>query len=451
MRHSLAVALAATATLSAAPVLAEPLAKDCAQSCTITLTALQLLAQAERLVAAREFETAKPLVAALANVPEYTMQRHFLAGYIAVETGQLDEAIEEFRAALINQPQATRIRLELARALMLRGKDGGADYNYRLAQQDDSLPPEILATVKAARNLLRDRRPWHLSADVGIAPDSNVTGGTEAETIDVTFGNQVLPFTLQGNARKRSGLGQTASVSGGWRFKFGEQVALLADADMQGTNYEGTSVDDYTGQLAIGPQYRFNDETSVSLQGIASQRWYGGQRASTQFGARGQLQHLLSRGQRAGFTIDTRHTNSGFSPDYDGWTIGAYASYERVMMRSFIASASVFARTDQLRSAIYSNKEFGFNLGIGGELPHGINAGISGGLSRATYNAPLLALGPDARKDWRYSGRVYAGLRSVRLFGLSPSVTWSFSKTDASVMLYKTDRQRFAFNLAKYF
>ena len=451
MRIPLVAALMGAATLSAAPALGDPLAPDCAQACTVTLTPPQLLAQAERLVAAREFDTARPMVQALTNIPGYRMQTHFLAGYIAVETGQYDDAIAHFRAALVTNPQATRIRLELARTLMLRGKDGGADYNYRLAEQDDSLPPEILATVKAARNLLRDRRLWHLSADFGIAPDSNITGGTDADTIDVTFGNQILPFTLQGNARKRSGLGQTASVNGGWRFKLSEASAILVDGSAQGVNYEGTSVDDFTGQIAVGPQYRFSTETSVSLQGIASQRWFGGARAATQFGARSQLQHLLTRGQRIGLTIDARHTNSGFSSEYDGWSLGAYGSYERVVMRAFIASASIFARTDQLSSPIYSNREFGFNLGIGGELPLGINAGFSGGVSRATYEKALFSLSPEPRKDWRYSGRVYAGLRSVRLFGLSPSITYTFSRSDSSILLYQNDRQRFAFNLAKYF
>lgn len=451
MRHSLAVALAATATLSAVPLRAEPLAPECVQGCTVRLTPAQLLVQAERFVLAKDFETARPMVAALSNIPDYAMQTHFLSGYIDVESGNLDGAIAHFRAALVKQPKATRVRLELARAMMLRGKDGGADYNYRLAEQDDSLPPEILATVKAARNLLRDRRPWHLTADFGVAPDTNITGGTSAETIDVTFGNQVLPFTLQGNSRRRSGIGQTGSISAGYRFALSTKAALLVDGDVQGVNYEGESVDDYTGQLAVGPQYRFDDKTSISLQGIATQRYYGGARAATQFGGRGQLQHLLSRGQRIGLTFDGRRTNSGFSPDYDGWSVGVYGSYERIVMHSFIASASVYARTDRLRSPIYSNREFGINLGIGGELAHGVNAGISGGVGHAIYEAPLLAFSADPRRDWRYTARVYAGLRSVRILGLSPSITFNYSRNASSTALYDTDRKRFAFTLAKYF
>ena len=451
MRQSpLLASVVAMATLPLMTSLAQASTPPCSD-CTLTLTPPQLVALAERLVHARQFDDARPLVAALAARPDYAMQRHFLAGYIAVETGAYKEAIAEFRAALVQQPKATRIRLELARALMLSGKDGAADYNYRLAQQDDGLPPEILATVKSARNLLRDRRPWHLNADVGIAPDSNITSGTDAETIDITVGNQRLPFQLAGNARRRSGLGQTASLSGGYRFALDDKAALLVDADLQGVNYKGVDADDYTGQVAVGPQYRFDDDNTVSLQGIASQRWYGGKRAATYFGGRGQFQHLLDRGQRIGLTLDARRNNSGFGTAYDGWSLGAYASYERVMMKTFIASGSVFARTDRLDAPAYSNREFGLNLGLGGELPFGINAGISGALSRAVYNAPQLAFSAEPRRDWRYSGRIYLGLRSLRIAGLSPSASWSFSRNDASIDLYRSSRQRFTFALAKYF
>jgi hypothetical protein len=55
------------------------------------------------------------------------------------------------------------------------------------------------------------------------------------------------------------------------------------------------------------------------------------------------------------------------------------------------------------------------------------------------------------RQDWRYNGRAYIGLRSVRVLGFSPSVTYNFSKVDASLPLYKNERHRVAFTLARYF
>lgn len=449
MKRALPGLLLASAALLAPPAAAQEV---CANGvCKVTLTADQLLQRASALVQQRRFEEARPLVAALAQAPGLAMETHFLSGYIAVETGDLDSAIAQFRAALDGHPEQTRIRLELARAMMLKGKDGAADYNFRLAEQADDLPPEILATIRASRGLLRDRRTWHASTSFGLAPDTNITNGTTAETVDLNFGNQTIPLTLNGNARARSGVGQTAGLSAGWRKPLSTRIAFLADFDGQGVNYQGKSVDDYTGQIALGPEFKLSDRTTLSTQAIGSQRWYGGTRALTQFGGRATLQRLLDAGQRAGLTLDVRHNDSGFNRDYDGWSFGAYASYERVVARSFVASASLFARTDRFSADYASNNEFGMNLGIGGELPHGLNAGLSGGVSRASFAAPLYAFSADPRGDWRFNARVYMGLRSLRVMGFSPSVAYTFARNASSLELYDSRRSRLAFNLAHYF
>jgi outer membrane protein len=431
---------------------AAPLAETCANgSCQIQLTADQLLNHATLLVEQRRFDEARPLIAVLALAPTVGMETHFLAGYVAVETGDVTTAVKEFRASLAIDPKQTRVRLELARALMMQGKDGGAAYHFRLATQDGALSPEIRATIQAQRGVLRDRRPWHFSTDFGVAPDSNITNGTSAETVDLVVGNQTIPLTLDENARARSGLGQTASLSAGYRFKIGERGALVVDGDAQGMNYSGTANDDYTVQFAAGPEIRPTEATSISLQGLGLQRWYGGDRAVTQIGARLAVQHIVGESQRVGVTLDARHAASGFQQDYSGWNFALYATYERVIARSMIASASVFARADRLNEAAYSSNEFGLSLGVGGELPHGINAGITGTASRATFAAPLAALSNDPRADWRVAGRIYAGVRSLRLMGFSPSVSYIYTLNASSLSLYESKRSRFAFSLARFF
>ena len=447
--QTLALSFAALAT---APLAAAPVAGACANGvCSVTLTADQLARNAFALIDERRFAEAAPMIAALENVPGLAVERHFLAGYVAVESGKLQEAIAHFRAALAIDPKQTRIRLELARAMMLSGKNGAADYNFRLAQQDDSLPPEIAATIRASRGILRDSRPWHFSSQFGFAPDTNITGGTSAQTVDVVLGDQMVPLTLDDAARSKSGIGQTGSLSAGYRFKLGGRAAFLIDADGQGTNYSGTANDDITAQIAVGPELRLSDATSVSFQGIGLQRWYGGHRAATQFGGRIALQQGLSASSRMGVTLDARHTASGFADAYSGWNLAAYASYERVVARSMIANANLFVRADRLNAAAYSSTEFGLGLGIGGELAHGVNAGVSATASRAIYAAPMALLSPTPRTDWRLSARVYAGLRSLRFLGFSPSVSYTFTRGASSLPLYDTRRSRFDFALARYF
>ncbi len=453
MKQTLKGLLIAVPLLASLPSHAAEVSGKCARGvCSVVLTPEQLLAKATQLVLAHQFDEARPMVMALANIPTFSMQVHFLNGYIAVETGDTDAAIKHFRAALDGHPDQTRIRLELARALMMKRKDGAASYNYQLAEQDDGLPPEILATIKAARTLLRDRRPWHLNFDVGLAPDTNINNATAAQTADLSFAGGESSFTLNQDSRAQSGTGVSGSISAGYRVRLNPHTALLADVDGQGVNYKSVRFDDYTVQGAFGPQLDLSDADQITVQATASSRWYGDSPPTKQFGARVQFEHLLKEGQRVGATIDARRSNSGFGPAYDGWSIGAYATYERVVMRRFIASASLFTRTDRLRSGSYSSTEAGINLGIGGELSHGINAGVSGGISRAGYDESdpyFQAQAP--RKDTRYNARIYVGLRSVKLFGLSPSATYTIARDNCSLTLYDTKRQRFAFNLARYF
>jgi hypothetical protein len=419
--------------------------------CKVRLTSAQLLKRAEMLIAQHRFTEAAPLLAALENAPDLGMERQFLTGYSAIETGDVDGAIKAFRAALVNHPEQTRIRLELARALMMKGKTASAEHHFRLAGQDKNLPEDILRFVRASRSILRNQRQWTFNVDLGLAPDTNISNGTSATTIDANFGNQIIPLALSSDARKQSGTGETFGVSGSVRLGLHKQTHLLIEGDVQGVNYAGKSYDDYGGQLAIGPVFQLGEEKRLTLQALGSQRYYGGHRAATGLGGRANLQISLDEKQRIGFSLDARHSDSGFSASYSGWQLGAYASYERVIGHAFIASASLFARRDALASADYSDVEFGANLGIGGELPHGINAGISAGVSRAAFDAPLALFSNSARQDWRLNARINVGLRSLRWLGFSPSISYAITRNASSLPLYDSARQRLTFNFAHYF
>ena len=91
------------------------------------------------------------------------------------------------------------------------------------------------------------------------------------------------------------------------------------------------------------------------------------------------------------------------------------------------------------------------NVGIGGELPLGLNAGLSGGVSRSEFDAPLLLYSEDKRQDWRSFGRAYLGTRQFKVLGFSPSIDYNFSRVDSNYGLYEMNRHRVNFKFAKYF
>ena len=399
-RSGQSLGAAAALALLAAAAPAPTAAPDCANGyCTVQMTAPELLRASERLVLAARYDEAKPLVAALAHAPEYAMEQQFLEGYIAVETGDLPTAVKKFRAVLAQRPDLTRARLELGRALMLQGKDRAADYHLRLAQDDDALPHDIARTIEAARGAIRDRRTWDLNVGIGFAPDTNINGATSAQSIDVRFGDQTIPLTLDENARRKTGLGQTGTISAGVRLRMADGLALVVDADGYAVNYEGKQADDMSLLFAAGPELTIGG-THVAVAATAAQRWYGGDVATRSAGVRVSAQRLLGAGSRVGVQIDARRQNAMFNDGYDGWQLGSYLTYEQVIDRSAVATVSLFARSEPLAAKAYSSREFGLIAGIGGELPWGLNAGVSAQAGRATYQAALPIFG-EARRDWR--------------------------------------------------
>jgi hypothetical protein len=420
-------------------------------TCDFRMTPPQLLSLAEKLVLDKKYEEARPLVAALAAAPGMEMPTQFLQGMIDLETGNPKSAAGNFRKILKDHPRQTRVRLELARALMMQGKFQGADYHLRLAQDDDGLPEDISRMIGNARSVIRTRRPFRFGFDVGIAPDTNINSATASETVDINFGSSRIPLDLDEDARARSGIGLTATAYASMRLPTSETVAILADANAAMTNYEGSDVDDYTVQLAAGPELSLGVATSLSVQAVGLYRWYGGDVAARQYGSRINLQHTLGRSQRIALQLDGRRTESGINEGYTGWQLGANATYEQVVAGAAIASASVYARREFMAFDFYSSNAVGVNLGIGGELPLGINAGVSGGAAYARYDEPQYVFSFDKREDWRFQGRAYVGLRSIKLWGMSPSIEYNYLRTDSNYELYKSDRHRVHFKVAKYF
>ncbi len=452
MRGRLLAAVMMLGVVSAAPAYAQLGPPKCVVGiCQMRVTPEQLLARAETLVRERRFDEAKPLIEALAQAPNMRLPSRFLTGYAASEQGDFATAATMFKAILVDDPGQTRVRLELARAMLGMGQTASADRQFRIAQQADNLPPDIAAVIRGARQVIRSNRAWRFDVDLGIAPDSNINNATAAERIDVLFGDTILPIELDGNARARSGTGQTASINAGIRLPVGGNVAVLGAIDSAGTNYAGKTFDDYSVQGAAGAELLLSDTRSVSVEGVVAQRWFGGRVASRQFGIRTGAQIGLGGNARLGLQLDTRRTTALFDPNYSGWQAGLYATAEKPVSSTMVASFGGFARRDWLTAGAYSNTELGITAGLGGELPLGLTFGVSGSVSRATFDAPIAMFSTDSRGDWRYGGRLTLGNRGIRVFGFSPQAALSYNRNASNIAYFATDRLRLRFSLARYF
>lgn len=446
--------LAATAALLAPGMAsAQALLDQCvAVTCKAKLTPDQLLGEVQLLIQAKRYNEARPMLAALGTLPQYRFETRYLTGMVAAATGDHKTAIAQYQAILSDDPSQTRVRLELGRSMLAAGRPQSADRQFAMAQQDRELPPEIARTIRTVRDIIRANRAWRLDVNVGFAPDTNINGATNADSITILWAGIIpLDMTLDERAKATSGIGQNATLTAGVRLPVGEGLAVIADFDGAGTNYAGTRYDDYQGQFALGGEIRLSQNLRATVQAVGAQRWYGGEVANREAGAKAGIQFGIGDRQRVGMQLDARRSNALFDDAYDGWRVGAYASYERALSRSLVASLGVFGRRDVLAARAYSSKEYGVSLGLGGELPLGFNAAVSGSVGRATFDAALPIFSWDPRKDMRYSARATLGNRKIAYKGFSPEVSVAYTRNDASISYFAMDRIRFRFGLARYF
>ena len=163
------------------------------------MQAARMLIPAGRLEHARVF-----LQQALPSDEEQSIERLFLLGRLEMQLGMPESAAERFEAILSQRPGLTRVRLELAQAYYLAGRDDKARYHFN-ASLADELPTSVEAAVETFLRGIDARKRWSVSLSASMLPET-----TRPDREEVLIGG--VPFRLSEDARASSGAGVLLST-----------------------------------------------------------------------------------------------------------------------------------------------------------------------------------------------------------------------------------------------
>src|SRR6476661_8783143 len=203
---------------------------------TITLTNIQA---AQLLIANNRLEDAKRLLEHMRAAKPDDIETLFLLATIAVEQKDYDGAISLYRRILVSQPDAERVRLDLARAFFLKGDYDNADRQFRFARAGD-IDDAVKANVDHFLAAINRLRQWTMNFSFALAPDTNQNAATSASQVSI-FG---LPFALDRTARKQSGIGLAGDIGGEWSPLLGDNFKGRLGADLYRVEYSGGQFDD---------------------------------------------------------------------------------------------------------------------------------------------------------------------------------------------------------------
>ena len=391
----------------------------------------------------------------------------FLYGLASLEASQrpgradedreilLNEAIAAFRAMLLNRPDLVRVRLELARAFLLRGRDGLARRHFEAALAG-GVPPTVAANIHRFLAIMQARKRWTGYFGAAIAPDSNLNAASESEIIyiDTAFGR--LPFTRQGDFGAESGFG--LSVWGGGEYQQrqpgNERLKLRLGADTAMREYPGGDFDQFFLASHVGPLWQLGPRTELSLLATAQRQWLGSHPYVDEFGARLELDHQLTPGIWARGTAAYRQRDHLSRDFLDGPVVDFSAAFAWTPAPVLRVHMTVGYTRDHAASEPWRSLSRWVRVGTSLALPLGFTLGTSLQAQRVYYDGAgqaHLTLRGRPRRDRIRSFSVSVLNRAFILFRFSPQLALIHETRLTNAQAQDYDRTRAELRFVRQF
>lgn len=418
---------------------------DSGEEQAVRLDAGQLLELAERAQKSGDFSIAEAAYRAVIADPvvEVRSEARFRLANFLMGQSRLVEAAVMLRAILDEQPQAQRVRLELAHVLDLMGDEAGARRALREAQAD-GLPPDVARLVDRYSAALRAQKPVGANIDIALAPDSNINRATRSDTLGTVLGD----FILDEDAKQRSGLGLALRGQAYARLPLDSKMNLFGRISGSADLYGDGEFNDIALSATLGPELRSGADR-ISMEAGGLWRWFGGEAYSSAATVGMNFVHPLGRiaslrGNAGVALIDNR-----FNSLQDGRTYSASLSYERALSSRAGIGITLSADRQALRDPGYSTWAgqatfFGYRE-VGTVT---LVATIGYGQLKADER---LLLFPEVRSDRLYRVSLGATFRNFRIGSFAPFVRATYERNKSTLEFHDYRKVRTEFGITRAF
>lgn len=423
-------------------------------SCLVGATDAERLQQAAQLLQVGEAGQAYELLLAQYDPQQADNQELFLLGMTAKESGKLEDAQGYFEALLAREPDAARVKLELAEVVY---EQGGADYARSLLLEVRATnPPErvlqningFIAQIEHPNLDFSNKRVyWGAWGEVGFIVDSNANAAPLVDT--VTMYN--IPFTLSDDAKQTSDTAKVVNVGLNNAIALSDNSRWLSRLSLQWQDYAKLSqLDSLQLTVQSGPSIGLSSRLMVDLP-------------------------LTANRVRFGHEDSYYYYSYGVSPrlSYQATPkLNLYASLNAAVRkyRQNRPDVRIYSFSPSLQYAFNEKSLLGFGLSVGREdsaqawnsnrsvgvfsqFRHAFNddfsAYVSAGYEQQSYDGREPAFAT-TRKDNLFN--IGAGLNyHVKPLGADLNLSISHNHNDSNLTLYDYKRTQVYLNLRKQF
>jgi hypothetical protein len=429
----LLVALAAGAL--AAPCAAQVAAAPAAGQ-KVELSAAQLFAYADAARDRGDYATAEAAYQALFQDPDLELRteaRFRLAEMYTNLMGKHRDAAVLLRRILDDKPDATAVRLELARVDALIGNFQDARRELRAAEAGGQLPPEVRQQVRFFSNALTALKRVGGGLEVSLAPSTNINRATSSDTLGTVIGD----FTLSDDARAQSGVGLSVQGQGYARVPLGAKTDLLLRAAGSADLYRQSEFDDLIASFQAGPQW-LSGKDRLSVSGAATWRWYGLDPYTFDYGVTGDWQHPIGGRTQLkldGSALKEDNRRNGLE---SGERYGLSAEVDHAFSARFGGGLSLSGMRQVAQDPGYSTASGGASVYLYRELGR-TTAVLNLGYRHLEADERLF-LYPERRKDDDVNVQLSGTFRALTVGTFAPIARMGYERNWSTVGIYDFHR-----------
>ena len=246
------------------------------------------LASGEALTTGERPEAALLLLRPLVGEGHRTPELLFETGRAALATSVQDHIAEDRRKVLLDEavmlldeslqlrPAHTQTRYLLARALWFLGQDDLARWHFErvLAARP---PPDIAAWIRSNFAPRAESRRWSGYIGAAIAFSDNIDATSDSTHIWMdTWGKGRRPFLRDAGELPQSGPGLSIWSGLAYESPLASRLSLHAGIDAVLRDHAGRRFDDAWVGVHLGPRWKIDADTDVSLFVEAERQWNSG-------------------------------------------------------------------------------------------------------------------------------------------------------------------------------
>ncbi len=385
-------------------------------------------------IAAKQWARAGTQLLRLKGVPGVDQtELRFREGTKAMSRNQFDAAAKTFQRILDARPDLLRVRLELARALYLAGKDDAARRQFETALAAD-LPQPVAENVRYFLDRIRARRERRIDASFGYVADGNATGDKREETVTLNG----LSYRLSDEARRSSGSGVDIRARGQYRYGLTAKTRLTAWSEFLRKDATNDRFDDTTIKVGGGTLWSLRG-SEVSISPFYTYRTYGNAPYLKNHGVRlDALKKIATRWLIKG-SSEWSYQRFAKTPGRNGPLCQVSARAHAVVSKNASAYGEMSYERERGASALHDSRTWGAVVGASRDSVAGVGASAEFGVRRQRYFQWQPAFG-QARADRETVAKLQMINHRWKVFGTVPAIAISRIRNHSTIDSYSSAR-----------